>query len=184
LESPQAQLGLANWKALIDAGYKGDPSSNDLNTYTEMVNGKAAMFYDSSGKMSAVFGPKGDASLKGKIGTFPMPSPTNAGQYLPPFLGGSDLAVPQSSKHQDWAAAWIRAYTSTDVEKEFVAGGFLANTNTLPSTDPLLSAFSAELAHSRWRRTPSSRTCWSPSRPADRRSRTPPRPPIRPSTRT
>jgi N,N'-diacetylchitobiose transport system substrate-binding protein len=147
LESPQAQQGLANWKALIDAGYKGDRTATDLNTYTQMVNGKTAMFYDSSGQATAVFGAKGNPAMKDKIGTFPMPSPTNTGQFLPPFMGGSDLAVPNSSKNPDVAEAWIRAYTSTSIEKEFVSGGFLANTKSLTSSDPILSAFSQELAH-------------------------------------
>ena len=105
------------------------------------------MFYDSSGQMGATFGPKGDATLKDKIGTFPMPSPTNAGQFLPPFMGGSDLAVPTSSKNAAMAEAWIRAYTATPIEQQFVKGGFLANTKTLTSDDPLLGAFSDELAH-------------------------------------
>jgi N,N'-diacetylchitobiose transport system substrate-binding protein len=147
LSSPAAQAGLANWKALIDAGYRGDRTATNLTAYTVLVNGTAAMFYDTSGQMAAVFGPKGDPALRDKIGTFPLPSPVQAGRPVPPFLGGSDLAVPAASGHPEWAQAWIRAYTSTPVEREFVAGGFLANCKTITSSDPLRAAFAAELEH-------------------------------------
>lgn len=147
LSSPQAQAGLAHWKELMDAGYRGDRTKTNLNSYVEIVSGKAAMFYDSSGQMSAVFGAKGDASLKDKIGTFALPSPTNSGQPVPPFMGGSTLAVPKAAAHPAWSKAWIKAFTSTEIEKKFVAGGFLANSKTITSEDPLLAAFSAQLAH-------------------------------------
>jgi N,N'-diacetylchitobiose transport system substrate-binding protein len=147
LESPEAVKGLTNWKSLLDAGYKGDRTKTNLNSYTQLVNGTAAMFYDSSGQMTAIYGPKGDASLKDKVGTFVLPSPTNPGQPVPPFMGGSDLAVPKSAPHANWSQAWIKAYTSSAVENQFVAGGFLANTKTIKSTDPLRAAFAAELDH-------------------------------------
>jgi N,N'-diacetylchitobiose transport system substrate-binding protein len=147
LSSPQAQAGLANWKKLIDAGYRGDRTITNLNSYTQLVNGTSAMFYDSSGQMAAVFGEKGKSELKDKIGTFPMPSPTNATGFLPPFMGGSDLAVPHSAKHANWSQAWIRAFTSSDVEKQFVNGGYLANAKSVVSDDPLRAAFSKELAN-------------------------------------
>lgn len=147
LESPQAEQGLANWKSLLDAGYKGDRTKTNVNSYTQLVNGTSAMFYDSSGQMTAIYGAKGDPSLKDKIGTFPLPSPTQAGQPVPPFLGGSDLAVPRSAAHQDWSRAWISAFTSSAIDKEFVAAGVLADTRAVTSTDPLQQAYTAELAH-------------------------------------
>ena len=48
----------------------------------------------------------------GKIGAFPMPSHTT-GKYMPTFLGGSDLAIPVTSKNKALAADWIAAFTST-----------------------------------------------------------------------
>ena len=147
LESPEAQKGLANWKALIDAGYKGDRTKTNLNSYVQLVSATSAMFYDSSGQMSAVFGAKGDPALKDKIGTFPLPSPTNSGQVVPPFMGGSDLAVPKSAPHPSWSKAWIRAFTSTGIMQQIVDGGFLANTKTISSSDPLLAAFSTSMEH-------------------------------------
>ncbi|HEY2673093.1 MAG TPA: extracellular solute-binding protein [Rugosimonospora sp.] len=147
LESSEAQKGLANWKALIDAGYKGDRTKTNLNSYVQLVSGEAAMFYDSSGQMAAVYGAKGDPALKDKLGTFPLPSPTSAGQPVPPFMGGSDLAVPKSAAHPAWSKAWIKAFTSTTEENQFVAGGYLANAKNITSSDPLRGAFFAELAH-------------------------------------
>src|SRR5262249_17775047 len=134
-------------KALIDAGYKGDRTKTNLNSYVQLVSGTAAMFYDSSGQMTAVFGAKGNPALKDKIGTFPLPSPTHSDQPVPPFMVRSHLAVPKTAAHPNWSKAWIQAFTSTTVENEFVAGGFLANSKTITSNDPLRAAFSASLAH-------------------------------------
>jgi N,N'-diacetylchitobiose transport system substrate-binding protein len=147
LGSPEAQKGLTNWKSLLDAGYKGDRTKTNVNSFTQLVNGTAAMFYDSSGQMAAIYGPKGDPTLKDKVGTFVLPSPTNAGQPVPPFMGGSDLAVPKSASHPSWSQAWIKAYTSSTIENQFVAGGFLANSKSIKSADPLRAAFAAELDH-------------------------------------
>ncbi|BFU43312.1 extracellular solute-binding protein [Krasilnikovia sp. MM14-A1004] len=147
LDSAPAQAGLAHWKTLIDAGYKGDRTKTNVNSYVQLVSGEAAMFYDTSGQMSAVFGPKGDPALKDRIGTFALPSPSTAGRLVPPFLGGSDLAVPKASAHPLWAREWIRSFTSSDRQKQFIDGGFLANTTTITSADPLRAAFSAAVAH-------------------------------------
>ncbi|GAB1646361.1 extracellular solute-binding protein [Krasilnikovia sp. MM14-A1259] len=147
LESAPAQTGLAHWKSLIDAGYRGDRTKTNVNSYVQLVSGEAAMFYDTSGQMSAVFGPKGDPALRDKIGTFPLPSPTRPGQLVPPYLGGSDLAVAKAARHPAWAKEWIKAYTSSERQTQFVASGFLANTKTITSADPLRAAFSAALAH-------------------------------------
>lgn len=139
--SPEAVAGLKNWKSLMDAGYHGDRTINDLTAFSTMVAGKAAMFYDTSGQMRKVFGKDGDAALKPKIGSFRLPSPTKAGGFLPTFMGGSDLAVPAKSKHHDWAAAWIKEYTSSAREQQFVDGGFLSNTLKVIPSDPQMKGY-------------------------------------------
>ncbi|HEY3482966.1 MAG TPA: extracellular solute-binding protein [Streptomyces sp.] len=137
LSSPADVQGLKNWKALMDAGMRGDRTGDDLGAVPALVAGKAAMSFSTNGQLVQVYSQdKGDPKLKGKVGSFPMPSPTKEGSYAPPFMGGSVLAVTAKSKEQQWAEQWIRDYTSTAREKEFLAGGFLANTLDLTSSDP------------------------------------------------
>ena len=139
--SAQSVAGLKNWKALMDAGYRGDRTINDLTAFSTMVAGKAAMFYDTSGQMKKVFGTQGDPALKDKIGSFRLPSPTKSGDFVPAFMGGSDLAIPAKSNHKDWAKAWIRAYTSAANQQSFVDGGFMANTTKITTSDPQMKGF-------------------------------------------
>ena len=50
---------------------------------------------------------------------------------MPTFLGGSDLAVPVTTKNQSLAVDWIKAFTSTAAESEIAKAGNIANTTKL-----------------------------------------------------
>lgn len=143
--SPEAITGLKNWKGLMDAGYRGDRTINDLTAFSTMVAGKAAMFYDTSGQMGKVFGKDGNPALKEQVGSFRLPSPTKADGFVPAFMGGSDLAIPVKSQRQEWAAEWIRGFTSSTVSADFVKGGFLANTTTILPDNPQLKGYADTL---------------------------------------
>lgn len=143
--SPEAVAGLKKWKELMDAGYHGDRTINDLTAFSTMVAGKAAMFYDTSGQMKKVFGKDGDPKLKDQIGSFAMPSASKGSGTMAAFMGGSDLAIPAMSKHQDWAAAWIKAYTNDAAQQMFVDGGFGANTTKIVTSDPQMKGYSDTL---------------------------------------
>lgn len=153
LESPQSEKGLANFKALIDAGYKGDRTTNELKQAATMAAGQTAMFYGTQYDASGVYGPAaagGDPSLKSEVGVFGLPSPTNAGKEVPVFVGGSDLAVPSKAKNADWGEAWIKDYTSNQVENEFMTGNAIPNSTALAaaSSNPLIKQFSSSLSNS------------------------------------
>lgn len=139
--SPESVAGLKKWKELMDAGYHGDRTINDLTAFSTMVAGKAAMFYDTSGQMKKVFGKDGNAALKDQIGSFVMPSAAKDSGTMPAFMGGSDLAIPAMSKHQDWARAWVKAYTSDSSQQMFVDGGFMANTTKIVTTDAQMKGY-------------------------------------------
>ena len=53
---------------------------------------------------------------------------------MPGFLGGSDLAVPATSKNVALAADWIKDFTSTDAEKALQAKGNIPNATNLLGT--------------------------------------------------
>lgn len=58
------------------------------------------------------------------------------------IVGGSDLAIPATSRHRLWAAAWIKAFTSNATEQMFAQKGsgapdgytYLANTTSIPAS--------------------------------------------------
>jgi N,N'-diacetylchitobiose transport system substrate-binding protein len=93
----------------------------------------------SQNRTSAIFGPGWFSCCTGKkytkvTGQFVMPS-HKAGQSMPGFLGGSDLAVPGQSNSQAEARAWIAAFTNTANEKALQAVGNIPNaTNLLNGT--------------------------------------------------
>ncbi|MEE4542418.1 extracellular solute-binding protein [Streptomyces sp. V4-01] len=149
LSSPADVRGLKTWKSLVDAGMRGDRTGDDLGAVPALVAGKAAMSYSTNGQLVQVYSQdKGDPALKGKVGSFPMPSPTKPGSWTPPYLGGSVLAVTAKSRQQALAREWLRDFTSTAREKEFLAGGFLANTLDLTSADPERAGYFTGLENS------------------------------------
>ena len=64
----------------------------------------------------------GNPKLASKLGAFPLPSHT-AGKYLPTFLGGSDLAIPATTKNAALAEDWIRIFTSNATERQLATAG-------------------------------------------------------------
>jgi N,N'-diacetylchitobiose transport system substrate-binding protein len=117
LTSAAAQKGLAQFKAF-------------QNTYSSIASRTApldtpdpnAVF--GTGKTSVIFG-NGNSeatilstypALKGKVGTFPLPSENHPGQASPTFLGGSDLGIAAKSKNMDLAKKFVAMITSKSVQ--------------------------------------------------------------------
>jgi N,N'-diacetylchitobiose transport system substrate-binding protein len=80
-----------------------------------------------------------------------MPSHVK-GRYMPSFLGGSDLAIPITSKDVSLAADWIKAFTSTESERDLATQGkVIANTTTLAAinaSNPQLAPFARAAKYS------------------------------------
>src|SRR4029450_1988425 len=58
--------------------------------------------------------------------------------------GGSDLAIPVTTKNQSLAADWIKAFTSTAAQTEIAKAGNIANTTKLiafNASNPKLAPF-------------------------------------------
>jgi N,N'-diacetylchitobiose transport system substrate-binding protein len=70
------------------------------------------------------------AKYKGTTSQFVLPSHTN-GKAMPGFLGGSDLAVPVTSKNTSLGSDWIKDFTSTASEKALQAKGNIPNATNL-----------------------------------------------------
>jgi N,N'-diacetylchitobiose transport system substrate-binding protein len=159
LNSAAAQNGLAKFVEIVKACSKApiDTDESHPNQYLTLVKKQAAAILDAGWVPGTVTGPQnsqgtgGDPALAGKIATMTLPG-FDAGRPMSAFLGGSDLAIPVSSKHKDWAEAWLRLFIGPDSEKGLIAAGNLPNTTTLldqAGADPKLKPF-ADSAKNSW----------------------------------
>jgi N,N'-diacetylchitobiose transport system substrate-binding protein len=98
------------------------------------------------------FDPKfGDPKLEPVVRAYPMPSHVR-GRYMPAFLGGSDLAIPVTSKVKGIARDWIAAFTTTKAQRGIAKPGNIANTTKLAAihkNNPKIAPF-AEAAKFSW----------------------------------
>src|ERR687883_225797 len=127
LTSSKARAGLAAYKRFFDVASRGSKTGTEdrPQPYDVFAQGGAA----------SIVGPAWFSCCTGKkyksvTGQFVMPG-HKAGQSMPGFLGGSDLAVPKGSNDQALAKDWIRIFTSTQGEKTLQAKGNIPNATNL-----------------------------------------------------
>ncbi|MDV9196471.1 extracellular solute-binding protein [Streptomyces sp. Wh19] len=134
LSSPKSVAGLTAWKKLLDDYYVGDRAKDNGDQPAVVGQGKVGVFYGNTWEAQAAADARsgGDPRLKGKFATFALPGPS--GQLLPPFLGGSTLAVPAKSRNQELAADWIRVFTDGESQRKLIAANTLPN-NTVQLAD-------------------------------------------------
>ena len=155
LNSPQAIAGLTRLKAIVLAQSRASKTIDEANPQQALVfaKGSVGSFIGNGWEWGYSLDPKlGNPKLAPVIGAYPMPSRTK-GKYMPSFLGGSDLAVPITTRNRALALDWIKAYTSTTSMRAMAsAGGVIPNTTTLASINaskPQLAPF-AEAAKRSW----------------------------------
>ncbi len=129
LDQPKALAGLAAFKAFYKAASRASKTTIETrpNPYDVYAKGNAAAMIGPGWFSCCV----GDAN-KARTAQFVMPSRT-AGQPMPGFLGGSDLAVPIGGEKAK-AAAWIRAFTDNASMTALRAKGNIPNTTSLLGT--------------------------------------------------
>ena len=130
LDSQQSIAGLTAFKNFFSAASKASKTSDE--------NHPAPYDVYSQGGAASIIGPGWfsccvGTSTRASTAQFVMPSHT-AGQPMPGFLGGSDLAVPAPSKNNALAADWIKDFTSTDAERALQAKGNIPNATNLLGT--------------------------------------------------
>ena len=130
LDSKQSIAGLTAFKNFFNAASKASKTSDENHPapYDVYSQGGAASIIG-PGWFSCCVGTK----YKGVTQQFVMPSHT-AGQAMPGFLGGSDLAVPAPSKNTALAADWIKDFTSTDAQRALQTKGNIPNATNLLGT--------------------------------------------------
>ena len=155
LNSGKALAGLTAWRNTARTLSRANKTGNEAQPQQALVFGKGRVgsFIGNGWEWPYALDPKvGNPGLEGKIGAYPMPSHVK-GRYMPTFLGGSNLAVPVTSKQKALAADWIAAFTSTaNMTRMATAGGVIPNTTTLArinASKPTLAPF-AEAAKYSW----------------------------------
>ena len=144
VDTPQAQAGIKVYQDIFKAMSKAPADTDEANPQQMEVfaKGTVAMMVGLTWEMNGAV--DANKSLKGKLGTFPIPSHT-AGQTAPVFLGGSDLAIPAGSKNQDLAYQWLKLMLSEKYQTQLSKqNGAIPATASIAKTtlgsDPLLAA--------------------------------------------
>jgi N,N'-diacetylchitobiose transport system substrate-binding protein len=147
LHEPKALSGLTAWRSMARLLSRANKTGDEAHPQQALVfaKGNVGSFIGNGWEWPYALDAKvGNPKLEGKIGAYPMPSHVR-GRFMPTFLGGSNLAIPVTSKQKALAADWIAAFTSTDNERRMaVAGGVIPNTTTLASVNaskPTLAPF-------------------------------------------
>jgi N,N'-diacetylchitobiose transport system substrate-binding protein len=134
LHEPKAMSGLTAWRSTARLLSRANKTGDEAHPQQALVFAKGAVgsFIGNGWEWPYALDPKvGNPALDGKIGAYPMPSHVK-GRYMPTFLGGSNLAVPVTSKQRALATDWIAAFTSTaNMTRMATAGGVIPNTTTL-----------------------------------------------------
>src|SRR2546423_5883710 len=153
LNTPKALAGLNQVKAVFKQLSRASKTGDEANPQQSLVfaKGKVASFPGNGWEWPYALDEKlGNPSLASSMGAYPMPSHV-AGKFMPTFLGGSDLAIPVTTKNQSLAADWIKAFTSTAAESEIAKAGNIANTTKLlafNASNPKLAPFARAAKYS------------------------------------
>src|SRR5205085_404067 len=127
LDSRRAMAGLAAYKRFFNTASRASRTGTEdrPQPYDVYAQGQAASIVGPAW-FSCCVGKK----FKSVTGQFVMPG-HKAGQSMPGFLGGSDLAVPAGANDKSLAKDWIRIFTSTAGEKTLQAKGNIPNATNL-----------------------------------------------------
>jgi N,N'-diacetylchitobiose transport system substrate-binding protein len=129
LNTDQAKAGLDFYKKLVDASATKAPKDTDEAKPQQMEvfgQGNAAMMIGLPWELAGAV--KAKPELKDKTGAFPIPSKT-AGKTAPVFLGGSNLAIPASSKNTDLAKQYLKLLSSSKYQDVLAEGGAVPGTS-------------------------------------------------------
>ena len=155
LDSPQAIQALTRLKRIVRSYSRANKTGDEANPAQALVfgKGKVGSFIGNGWEWGyALNKDTGNPALEDKIGAYPMPSRT-PGKYMPTFLGGSDLAIPVTSKNRQLAIDWIKEFTGTDLMRYMATvGKVLPNTTSLANvhkTNKQVAPF-ARAASSSW----------------------------------
>ncbi|MGH3386913.1 MAG: extracellular solute-binding protein [Nocardioidaceae bacterium] len=130
LSTPEAKAGMQRYQEMYD-GLSKAPADIDEATpqqFEVMAQGSTAMMIGLAWEKGSV--ESTNSELADKLGVFALPSKT-AGQPAPPFVGGSDLAVPAASDAQQLGTEFVQLVASTEIQTLLAEGGAIPNSAAL-----------------------------------------------------
>ena len=155
LHEPKALSGLTAWRSVARLFSRANKTGDEAHPQQALVfaKGNVGSFIGNGWEWPYALDEKlGNPALAPRMGAYPMPSHVK-GRYMPTFLGGSNLAVPVTSKRRELATDWIAAFTSTaNMTRMATQGGVIPNTTALArvnASKPTLAPF-AEAAKYSW----------------------------------
>jgi N,N'-diacetylchitobiose transport system substrate-binding protein len=147
LNSPQSIQGLTKLKQVVTSLSRANKTGDEANPQQALVfsKGRVGSFIGNGWEWPYALDKKvGNPSLAKNMGAYPMPSHI-AGKFMPAFLGGSDVAVPVTSRNKALAYDWIRIFTSTNSMRQLATiGKQIPNTTSLANVNaknPQLAPF-------------------------------------------
>jgi N,N'-diacetylchitobiose transport system substrate-binding protein len=135
LNSPQAIKAFTVLKGVVRSLSRAPLTVDEAHPYPSIpfAQGKVASFVGNGWEWPYTLDAKvGNPALAPVMGAYPMPSHIK-GRYMPTFLGGSDLAVPVSTKNKALAVDWIAAFTGSAQMRTIAAAGNIPNSTKLAS---------------------------------------------------
>jgi N,N'-diacetylchitobiose transport system substrate-binding protein len=156
LDSTEAIQGLTKLKQIVLGLSRASKTTDESHPFPTVpfAQGRSASFIGPGWQWGYALDPKvGNPKLAPQMGAFPLPG-RKQGEYVPGFLGGSDLAIPVTSKNKQLAADWIKAFTATPQMTAIVKAGNIPNSTNaallnVAKTNPKLAPF-AESAKFSW----------------------------------
>src|SRR2546423_4647491 len=153
LNSPQALRALTQVQGVYQTLTRASRTTDEANPQQALVfaKGKVGSLIGNGSEWPYALDEKvGNPALASVVSAYPMPSHI-AGKFMPTFLGGSDLAVPVTTKNQSLAVDWIQAVPSTAAEGRIGKAGNIANTTKLlafNAANPKLAPFARAAKYS------------------------------------
>jgi N,N'-diacetylchitobiose transport system substrate-binding protein len=149
LNSPQAIKALTVLKGIVRSLSRAPLTVDEAHPYPSIpfAKGKVASFIGNGWEWPYTLDAKvGNPDLAPVMNAYPMPSHIK-GRYMPTFLGGSDLAIPVTSKNRNLAVDWIAAFTNSAQMRTIARAGNIPNSTKLaafavgnPKVEPFAKA--------------------------------------------
>jgi N,N'-diacetylchitobiose transport system substrate-binding protein len=125
LDSPDSVKGLTFFKQVFDEANGAPADSDDANDYIAFCNGEVGMMPAPGWKPGQIINEKdGCPAMEANIGVFALPG-SSAGTTAPVFLGGSNIAIPTKSEHQELALDLVKIMVSPGYQEKMAAAGLI-----------------------------------------------------------
>jgi N,N'-diacetylchitobiose transport system substrate-binding protein len=125
LDSPDSVEGLQFFKQVFDEANGAPADSDDANDFLAFCQNEVGMMPAPGWKPGQILDEKtGCPAMEPNIGVFALPGST-AGTTAPVFLGGSNIAIPAKSQHQELAYDLVKIMLSPGYQQKMAAAGLI-----------------------------------------------------------